>query len=452
MSRTAVVAFGGNALVTDAAHDSIPEQYETVRRTVPYLAEMIEQGWRLVVSHGNGPQVGFILRRSELSQAEVDPVPVDYAVADTQGAIGYMFVKALGNELRRRGLERPVVAVVTQSVVDPADPAFRHPNKPIGSFLDETTARERAATLGWTIMEDAGRGWRRVVPSPRPRRIVETPLIRALLDRGAVVVAAGGGGIPVALDDAGDITGIEAVVDKDLASSLLATDLDADLLLIPTGVPRVAIRFGTPEQEWLDTLTVDQARAYIEAGEFGQGSMEPKVAAVADFVASAPGAVGAIGAPDQIPAILAGTAGTRIVNTALDDAPAGSVLLAVNGTLMRGLKFNSHMITAKATFVREAVTEPAYRLWSVRDDHPAMIHVTDGTGRTVNVEVWAVPLEGLAGLLEDEPPGLAIGRVRLDDGGTVLGVLAESALVAGQREITGYGGWRAYIEAEGISS
>ena len=452
MSRTAVVAFGGNALVTDAEHDSIPEQYDTVRRTVPHLADMIEQGWRLVVSHGNGPQAGFILRRSELSQPEVDPVPLDYAVADTQGAIGYMFVKALGNELRRRGLDRPVVAVVTQSIVDRADPAFRHPSKPVGSFLDEATARERAATLGWTIMEDAGRGWRRTVPSPRPQRIVETPLIRALLDHGAVVVAAGGGGIPVALDDTGDIVGVEAIVDKDLASSLLATDLGADLLLIPTGVPRVAIRFGTPEQEWLDTLTVDQARAYIEAGEFGEGSMEPKVAAVADFVAGARGAVGVIGAPDQISAILAGTSGTRIVNTSVDDVPAGSVLLAVNGTLMRGLKYNPHMIAAKATFVREAATEAAYRLWSVRDDHPAMIHVTDGSGRNVNVEVWAVPLEGLTELLQNEPPGLAIGKVRLDGGGTVLGVLGESVLVEGQREITQYGGWRAYIEAEGISS
>jgi len=452
VSRTAVVAFGGNALVTDAEHDSIPEQYETVCRTVAPLVDMIEQGWRLVVSHGNGPQVGFILRRSELSQDEVDPVPVDYAVADTQGAIGYMFVKALGNELRRRGLERPVVAVVTQSVVDPADPAFRHPNKPVGSFLDEATARKRAAALGWTIMEDAGRGWRRVVPSPRPRAIVETPLIRTLLDHGAVVVAAGGGGIPVALGDTGDVVGIEAVVDKDLASSLLAADLGADLLLIPTGVPRVAIRFGTPEQEWLDTLTVDQARAYIEAGEFGEGSMEPKVAAVADFVARARGAVGVIGAPDQIPAILAGTSGTRIVNTSVDDVPPGSVLVAVNGTLMRGLKYNPHMTAAKATFVREAATESAYRLWSVRDDHPAMIHVTDGSGTSVNVEVWAVPLEGLTGLLQDEPSGLAVGKVRLDDGSIVLGVLGESALIEGQREITEYGGWRAYIEAEGISS
>jgi carbamate kinase len=452
MSRTAVVAFGGNALVTDAAHDSIPDQYETVCRTVPPLVDMIEQGWRLVVSHGNGPQVGFILRRSELAQAEVDPVPVDYAVADTQGAIGYMFVKALSNELHRRGLDHPVVAVVTQSVVDRADPAFQHPDKPVGSFLDEATARERAAALGWTIMEDAGRGWRRTVASPRPKVILETPLIRTLLDQGAVVVAAGGGGIPVTFESDGAVTGVEAVVDKDLASSLLATDLGADLLLIPTGVPRVAIRFGTPQQEWLDTLTVDEARAYIEAGEFGKGSMEPKVAALIDFVSGTPGAAGVIGAPDQIADILAGTSGTRIVSTSADDASGGSVLLAVNGTLMRGLKLNQNMTAAHAMFMREAATEPAYRLWSVDDDHPAMVHVTDGSGAAVQVEVWAVPRQRLAGLLESEPSGLAIGKVRLDDDSTVLCVVGESAAVEGQREITEYGGWRAYVEAEGISS
>ena len=223
---------------------------------------MIEQGWRLVVSHGNGPQVGFILRRSELSEYEVDPVPVDYAVADTQGAIGYMFVKALTNELARRGLARPVVAVVTQSVVDLTDEAFKNPTKPIGSFLNEATARARQTALGWTIMEDAGRGWRRTVPSPRPQRILETETIRTLLDNGAVVVAAGGGGIPGRVQADGTVVGVEAVVDKDLASGLLAHELGADMLLIPTGVPRVAIRFGTPEQRWLDTLTVDEARAY----------------------------------------------------------------------------------------------------------------------------------------------------------------------------------------------
>lgn len=313
MSRTAVVAFGGNALVTDAEHDSIPQQYETVARTIPPLVDLIEQGWRLVVTHGNGPQVGFILRRSELSQDEVDPVPVDYAVADTQGAIGYMFVKALSNALTRRALKRPVVALVAQAVVDLNDPAFRHPTKPVGSFLTEARARALAQTQGWTIEEDAGRGWRRTVASPRPKRIVETDVIRALLDTGAVVIAVGGGGIPVAIQPDGTLVGVEAVVDKDLASSLLARDLGANMLLIPTAVPRVAIRFGQPEQRWLDTITVDEARAFLEAGEFGAGSMEPKVAAVADFVAATPHAVGVIGAAEDMFAIIEGKSGTRII-------------------------------------------------------------------------------------------------------------------------------------------
>jgi carbamate kinase len=457
VKRTAVVAFGGNALVTDAEHDSIPQQYETVCRTISPLVDLIAQGWRLVVTHGNGPQVGFILRRSELSQTEVGPVPVDYAVADTQGAIGYMFVKALNNELARRGLVRPVVAIVTQSVVDPSDEAFKHPSKPIGSFLSEATARAREKSLGWTIMEDAGRGFRRTLPSPRPLRIVESASIRMLLDDGAVVVAGGGGGIPVALEPDGTIVGVEAVVDKDLASGLLAHELGASLLLIPTGVPRVAIRFGKPDQKWLDTVTVEEVRDYVAKGEFGAGSMEPKVLAVADFVASTPGAVGVIGAPEEMAEIIAGRAGTRIVSTAAAEPPVstrqpvrdvfgeGPVLLAINGTLMRGLKLNRNMTAAGATFVRETATEPAYRLWSIEDDHPAMIRVTDGTGLSIQVEVWSVPAAGMAGILFSEPAGLTVGKVRLTDGSTVLGVLGESALVEGQREITAHGGWRAYI-------
>jgi carbamate kinase len=447
VSRTAVVAFGGNALVTDAEHDSIPDQYETVVRTIPGLVDMIEQGWRLVVSHGNGPQVGFILRRSEIAQDEVDPVPVDYAVADTQGAIGYMFVKALRNELHARGLARPVVAVLTQSVVALDDPSFGEPTKPIGPFLTGAKAHAMARTLGWSIMEDAGRGWRRAVASPRPLEILETDIIRGMLDGGAVVVAAGGGGIPVAIEPDGRLVGVEAVVDKDLASGLLAHDLGADMLLIPTGVSKVAIRFGTPEQQWLGTITVEEARGYIAAGEFGAGSMEPKVAAVADFVAATPGAVGVIGAPDEIRSILAGRSGTRIV--AGRDGP---VLLAVNGTLMRGLKLNPNMVAANATFVRETRTEPAYRLWSIDDDHPAMLRVTDGSGAKVAVEIWSVPAAGLSAILLNEPPGLSIGKVRLEDGTVVLGVLGEPALVEGHREITSLGGWRAYIAAEGIAS
>jgi carbamate kinase len=447
VKQIAVVAFGGNALVSDAEHDSIPQQYDTVVRTVPHLVDMIEMGWRLVVTHGNGPQVGYILRRAEIAQSEVEPVPVDYAVADTQGAIGYMFVKALTNELSRRRINQPVVAVVTQSVVSRDDPAFANPTKPIGPFLDEARARDMAQRLGWTIMEDSGRGWRRTVPSPRPLEILETGAIQMLLDAGAVVVAAGGGGIPVAAEPDGSLVGVEAVVDKDLASGLLAHDLNAHMLLIPTGVPRVAIHFGTPEERWLAKITVDEARAFIAAGEFGVGSMEPKVAAVADFVASTPGAVGVIGAPDELRAILEGKAGTRIIASSY-----ASVQLAVNGTLMRGLKLNANMVAAGAEFLHEALTERAYRLWTIDDDHPAMVRITDGSGVKVAVEVWSVPAQGLAGILLKEPPGLMIGKVRLDDGNTILGVIGERALVEGHKEISRYGGWRAYLASEGLSS
>jgi len=447
MNRTALIAFGGNALVTDPARDSIPEQYETVVATVASLADLVEKGWRLVVSHGNGPQVGYILRRSEMAREEVDPVPMDYAVADTQGAIGCMFVKAITNQLARRGLRRPVVAVVTHALIDPRDPAMTNPSKPIGSFLTEEKARAMAQSQGWAIVEDAGRGWRRVVPSPPPRRILETEAIRALLAMGAVVVAAGGGGIPVALQDDGSLAGVEAVVDKDHASALLAHELGADMLLVATAVPRVAIGYGTPTQRWLDTITVDEARAYMLAGEFGSGSMQPKVAAVADFVATTPGAVGVIGAPQDIGTILKGQSGTRIVRNG-----AGEVLLAVNGTLMRGLKLSANMAAAGATFRRETATEPAYRLWTINDEHPAMIRVSDGTGVKIAVEVWSVPVDGVASILLKEPPGLSIGKVRLEDGTTVLGVIGEPALVEGQREISSYGGWRAYIAAGNIAS
>ena len=339
------------------------------------------------------------------------------------------------------------------------DPAFQNPTKPVGSFLEEAKAKEMAATLGWTIAEDAGRGWRRTVASPRPTEILETDLIRRLLGDGAIVVAVGGGGIPVTVDSDGTVVGVEAVVDKDIASGLLAHDLGAELLMIPTGVPRVAIGFGTPDEKWLDSITVEEARDYIASGQFGKGSMEPKVEAVADFVATTPGATGVIGAAEEIPAILAGTSGTRIVgdNAATTPAPehtdSGSVLLAVNGTLMRGLKLSPNMAAAGAAFVREdSATEPVYRIWTVNDDHPAMIRVTDGSGVAVAVEVWLVPAAGLAGILLNEPPGLSIGKVNLADELTVLGVIAEPALVEGQREISHHGGWRAYTAAEGVSS
>jgi carbamate kinase len=312
VSGLAVVALGGNALVRDAAHDSIGDQYDTVSAVAPHLVDLVEAGWRLVITHGNGPQVGFILRRSELAIAEVDPVPVDYAVADTQGAIGYMFLKAIGNELARRSLERPVAALVTQTVVDPDDPAFDHPVKPVGAFFDEETAHRYESELGWTVVEDAGRGWRRTVPSPRPLEIVELDTIRMLAASGAVVVAGGGGGIPVICADDGSLVGVEAVIDKDLASALLATRLGADLLAIPTGVEKVAINFGQPDQQWLDRLTVAEATRLADEGQFGEGSMRPKVEALVAFVRERAGGAGVITSPDRLGDALARRTGTWI--------------------------------------------------------------------------------------------------------------------------------------------
>ena len=312
MNGLAVVALGGNALVRDAQHQSIADQYETVQSVAPHLVDLVEEGWQLVVTHGNGPQVGFILRRSELAIAEVAPVPLDYVVGDTQGAIGYMFLKALGNELHRRGIARPVVAVVTQTVVDANDPAFAHPVKPVGSFLPEAQARRYQAEHGWTIAEDGGRGWRRTVASPMPQEIVELPTIASLCRQGAIVVAVGGGGVPVVRDADGCLSGIEAVVDKDLASALLAAQMGADLLVIPTGVDKVAINFGQPDERWLDTLTVAQAREMAEAGQFGEGSMRPKVEAVASFVARRRGGAGVITSPEKLRDALRRTTGTWI--------------------------------------------------------------------------------------------------------------------------------------------
>jgi carbamate kinase len=280
----AIVAVGGNALIRDDEHNSIPDQYEAVVESAGHIAEMIAAGWDLVLTHGNGPQVGFILRRSEIAADEVRPVPLDYAVGDTQGAIGYMFQKALSNELRRRGIDRRVVTVVTQTRVSRDDPAFRNPAKPIGAFFDEPTARKRQQELGWTLMEDAGRGWRRTVASPQPLEIMEREVIASLLAQGCIVIACGGGGIPVVVDDKQQISGVEAVIDKDLASALLAEQLGADLLLIPTGVEQVAINFGKPDQRWLDTLSLEEAKTLIAQDQFGAGSMLPKIEAIMRFV------------------------------------------------------------------------------------------------------------------------------------------------------------------------
>jgi len=308
----AVLAIGGNALIRDRKHESIPDQYEMVCAIVEVICGMLEGGWKVVVTHGNGPQVGFILRRSELSIAEVPPVPMDYAGADIQGAVGYMFVKALRNAFRRRALRREAIAVVTQTVVDRDDPAFANPTKPIGSHMEEARAKKLAATYHWTVREDAGRGWRRVVPSPRPQRIIETELIRQLANQGHVVVCCGGGGIPVIEDPAGDLKGVEAVIDKDLASSLLARSMGADALVLPTGVEKVALDFNKPTQRWLDRMSLAEAKRYHAEDQFDAGSMGPKVAALIDFVGGG-GRLGLITDPKNVARALRGETGTRIV-------------------------------------------------------------------------------------------------------------------------------------------
>jgi len=308
----AVLAIGGNALIRDRKHESIPDQYDMVCAIAEVICGMLEGGWKVVVTHGNGPQVGFILRRSELSIAEVPPVPMDYAGADIQGAVGYMFVKALRNAFRRRAIRREAVAVVTQTVVDRDDPAFANPTKPIGSHMEEARAKKLAAQYNWTVREDAGRGWRRVVPSPRPQRIIETGLIRQLAGEGHVVVCCGGGGIPVIEDVGGDLIGVEAVIDKDLASSLLARNMGADTLVLPTGVEKVALDFNKPTQRWLDRMSLAEAKRHHAEDQFDAGSMGPKVAALIDFVGGG-GRLGLITNADNVARALRGETGTRVV-------------------------------------------------------------------------------------------------------------------------------------------
>ncbi len=290
---TAVVAIGGNALIIDAAHEGIHDQSRAAAETSRHIADMAESGWRVVVTHGSGPQVGFILRRSELAIDEVPPVPMDYADADLQGAIGFMFQRALRNEMRARGLDQRAVAVVTQVLVDRDDPSFAEPTKPIGSYMDEATAARRQDEHGWVVRQEGERGWRRVVPSPAPHAIVDIEPIRLLRDAGLIVIACGGGGIPVIEDEDGDLQGVEAVIDKDFSSCLLARDLGAELFVIATEVERVALDFGTDDQRWLDRLTLSEARRHLAAGQFPAGSMGPKVEAMISFV-EATGKMGVI--------------------------------------------------------------------------------------------------------------------------------------------------------------
>lgn len=308
--KVAVVAVGGNALVREKGKESLSDQYAAVRLTMPCIVDMIQDGWNVILTHGNGPQVGFILRRSELSLSEVHPIPLDYAGSNTQGSIGYMFQTALQNEFKRRGMDNQAVTVVTETLVDRNDSAFKNPTKPIGSFMDEKTALQRRDQEGWSVMEDAGRGWRRVVASPVPKKILQQDSIMSLVDSGFTVVTVGGGGIPVIENDKGEIEGVEAVIDKDLASALFASSINADMFLISTEVEKVAINFNKPNVQWLDKLTVADAKKYLAEGQFGKGSMEPKVKAVLNFLERG-GQKALITNPDNMLRALRGETGTH---------------------------------------------------------------------------------------------------------------------------------------------
>jgi carbamate kinase len=310
--RTAVVAIGGNSLIRDKTHQTIHDQYIAAKQTCRHIVTMIKDGWDLVITHGNGPQVGFVLRRSELAAHELHEVPLDVCGADTQGAIGYALQQNLANEFKRYGMAKDAVTLICQTEVAPDDPAFGQPTKPIGSFMDAAQAERRRRDDGWVLAEDANRGYRRVVASPRPLRIVELPAIRRLLDVGTVVITAGGGGIPVVANSDGDLEGVAAVIDKDLTSSLLASNLGADLLLITTAVEKVALNFGTPQQRWVDGMTLAEATSYLAAGtHFAKGSMAPKIQAVVEFLERG-GTVGIITDPPNAGRALAGHTGTRI--------------------------------------------------------------------------------------------------------------------------------------------
>lgn len=312
MGRRAVVAIGGNSLIKDRFHQTVQDQYIAAGETCRHIVSMINDGWDVAVTHGNGPQVGFILRRSELARHELHEVPLDACGADTQGAIGYALQQNFLNEFRRLGLRKHALTVVTQVEVSADDPAFRHPTKPIGSYMDEATAARRRDEEGWAVMEDAGRGWRRVVPSPLPIRIVEEEAIKRLLGEGFVVITVGGGGIPVVADGRGDLRGVAAVIDKDYASALLATIIGVDLFVISTAVEKVALDFGKPTQQWVDRMTLAQAKQYLALGShFGTGSMAPKIAAIVGYLERG-GREAIITNPENLERALLGETGTRI--------------------------------------------------------------------------------------------------------------------------------------------
>lgn len=311
-SKLIVIAIGGNSLIEDSKHVTVSSQYEAARKTAQHIVRLVKAGHRVVIAHGNGPQVGFILLRAEFSKSILHTVPLDSCVADTQGAIGYQLQMALHNEFAKENILPQVATVVTQVEVDKDDPSFHNPTKPIGSFLSKEDADNHRIHDGWDVVEDSGRGYRRVVASPKPVSILELETIKTLVDNKVIVIAAGGGGIPVVRHEDGSLEGREAVIDKDLAAALMAKELKADLFVISTAVEKVCLNFGKPNQKELDTIDLAECQKYVDEGHFAPGSMLPKVLAMMDFVRST-GNVGLITNPENIYGALYEGKGTKIV-------------------------------------------------------------------------------------------------------------------------------------------
>lgn len=307
-----VIALGGNALQEAGKPATAQAQLEVVEKTSEYIADIVERGYEVIVAHGNGPQVGRIVIQNEVASASTPAMPFDVCGAMSQGMIGYHIQQGLSKVLRHRGINKNVVTIVTQVVVDKDDPKFKAPSKPIGPFYTEEEAKAIAAEKGYTMKEDAGRGWRRVVTSPLPVEIVELDAVKTLNDAGFVVVTVGGGGIPVVRNDAGDLEGVAAVIDKDLASEKLARDMDADALVILTAVEKVSINFKKPDQKDLDRMSAAEAKQYIKEGHFAPGSMLPKIEAALNFVESKPGRIAIITSLDKAVDAIEGRAGTTI--------------------------------------------------------------------------------------------------------------------------------------------
>ncbi|MCF7794310.1 MAG: carbamate kinase [Candidatus Cloacimonetes bacterium] len=312
MSKLAVIAVGGNSLIKDKSHLTVEDQYDCIVDTAHHIVRLIEKGINVVITHGNGPQVGFILLRSEISKNQIHEIPVPSAVADTQGALGYQIQQAIQNILREKNIKKNIVTVVTQVLVDKNDPAFQNPSKPIGPFLTEEDAEMKRDKFGWDVVEDAGRGWRRVVPSPFPIEIVELESIKNLIENDFLVVAVGGGGIPVIRKENGYLDGVPAVIDKDRASALLAENLNADYLIISTAVEQVCLNFGKENEKALSKLTLKEAEEFIAEGHFAKGSMLPKIEAAIQFLENG-GKEVIITTPEKLADAVDGNAGTRII-------------------------------------------------------------------------------------------------------------------------------------------